>query len=260
MTIKFLPVFLYSLILGALLSSCTKENGNGSTSGDPCYRLTHLHTHSFTPVTMGDEIKLIVDTLAIADYHWTGPGYFESYTQNPTISSYADYTDRGWYYVSMSLSGCPTKRDSVYVDVKFPQGTPSCTLTNNKAEFGGPVLLGDQSFYYVSYGAGTTGYEVEGNSTFGDLRISMSPYWITHPLEDGIYYTTSDQLLDYADIGKIFISDVNQSIYWVAEADKPVYISHVGGKARISFCGISFSGSWGGTLYHTTVDAQITQP
>ena len=47
------------------------------------------------------------------------------------------------------------------------------------------------------------GYEIVGNSSNGDLRISMSPYWTTHPLEDGIYYSTNDPLPDYAEIDKI---------------------------------------------------------
>lgn len=226
-------------------------------SSDPCAKLASLHTKPFTAVNKGDEIKISADYFAEASYSWYGPGYFSSSSQNPTVASYAEYSHEGWYYVHMSVDGCTSRTDSVYVDVKFPQGTPSCILVNNKATFSS---MGDQSFYYETFGPGVYGYEVEGNSSNGDLRITMSPYWSSHALEDGIYYTTNDQLPDYADVDQIFIADVNQSIYWTAEANKPVYISHVGGKARLSFCGIQFSGDWGGTLYHTTISAQITQP
>ena len=74
------------------------------------------------------------------------------------------------------------------------------------------------------------------------------------------YPCTISLINETNEIDRIFISDVNQSIYWVAEGDKPVYISHVGGKARLSFCNISFSGSLGGPQYNTTISAQISQP
>lgn len=88
----------------------------------------------------------------------------------------------------------------------------------------------------------------------------MSDYWNTHDLEDGVYVTSSNPIPEYADIDQVFISDVNQGIYWVAQPDKPVYISHVGGKQRISFCGIQFSGDNGSNFYTANVDAQLTQP
>ena len=260
MTTKLLPALLNTVLLGSLLISCTKENVNDNTNGTSCDQLAQLHTHAFTAVTKGDVIQLAVDSSADVYYHWTGPGNFQSDYQNPAVASDADYSHRGWYYVSMSLEGCSPHFDSVYVQVKFPQGAPACALTNNKGTFGGALILGDQSYSYVSFGAGIGGYEIVGNSNNGDLRISMSPYWTTHPLEDGIYYSTNDPLPDYAEIDKIYITDVNQSIYWVAEGNKPVHISHVGGKARISFCNISFSGDFGGNLYHATVSAQVSQP
>ena len=259
MSIKFVSTVFFSALLGALLFSCAKQNvnNNNSNNANSCDKLAKLHTHPFTAVTKGDGIQISVDSLADVNYHWTGPGNFQSDDQNPNISDYSDYSDRGWYYVSMSLDGCSTFLDSVYVNVKFPQGVPSCSLTDNKGTFSS---LGDQSYSFVTYGPGPSGYEIVGNSSNGDLRITLSPYWTTHALEDGIYYSTNDPLVDYSEIDRIFIADVNQSIYWVGEGDKPVYISHVGGKARLSFCNISFSGDWGGTQYFTTISAQISQP
>jgi hypothetical protein len=258
MTNKFLPALLPALLLVSLLISCIKER-TGDTNSGGCDQLALLHTRTFAAVTRGDAIQLAVAGAPDVYYQWSGPGNFQSNSQNPLVTSNAYYWHRGWYYVSMSLQTCSPSFDSVYVEVKFPQGVPACTLTNNTGTFGGAVVLGDQSYSYVSFGPGIGGYEIEGNSSNGDLRITMSSYWTTHPLEDGIYYTTNDPLPDESEIDEVNIADVNQNIYWVAEGGKPVYISHVDGKARISFCNISFSGDWGGNLYHTTVSAQVSQ-
>ena len=256
---KTLSALSFSLLIVCVfLSSCLKEKTTDNT--EQCAKLSQLHAHSFIPVTKDAEIKLSADSLNGAVYQWTGPGSFGSYDQNPTVTFYADYSNRGWYYVTISLDGCNDRFDSVYVNVKFPQGTAACSPVNNTATFGGPLILGNQSYSFISFGMTSTGYGITCNSTNGDLHLTLSPYWETHDFEDGIYYTTSNALPDYADIDKVFISDVNQSIYWVAEPDKPVYISHVGGKPRVTFCNILFSGDWGGTLYHTTVAGQVTKP
>ncbi|MFT3910330.1 MAG: hypothetical protein QM737_12975 [Ferruginibacter sp.] len=246
-------------LLTLLFSSCIKQKHEPSIT-ELCNQLGQLHAHPFTPVLKGEQIIISADNMEGANYYWVGPNNFQSYSQDNTVSGYADYFNRGWYYVNISYDQCESKHDSVYVDVKFPQGTPACSPADNNATFNSAMLLGDQSFYFVSFGPATGGYGITANSMNGDMNITMSGYWTDHDLEDGIYYTSSSPIPEYYEIDKIHISDVNQSIYWTAEPDKPVYISHVGGKQRITFCGIDFSGDWGGTLYHATVDAQITQP
>ncbi|MEP7163310.1 MAG: hypothetical protein ABI741_01385 [Ferruginibacter sp.] len=247
---------LFAFVLLNCLSSCIKAEED--IMEEFCNNIKGLHAHPFTAVTEGQQIDISADYLDGANYYWSGPGNFQSYTRDNTVSTYASLSDRGWYYLKIYSSECAEdKFDSVYVDVKFPQGNPSCTLTNNTAAFSGALVLGDQSFSFVSFGSGPGGYTVTANSSNGDMTITMSDYWNTHDFEDGIYYTNST-LPDA--INKILITDVNQSIFWTAEPNKPVYISHVGGKRRISFCGIQFSGTWGSTLYTTTVNTQLTQP
>lgn len=259
MTTRFLSRLTALLLCSCMFTSCVKEILKKIDPG-PCEDVAELHTSAFTPVEKGQAINIAIPPLDDVNYLWRGPGNFESYSPNTTVTDYADYSHRGWYYVTISHNECDTRYDSVYVDVKFPQGTSECTLTNNTADFSGAVLLGDQSYSYVSFGPGLSGYEITGNSSNGDMRITASPYWRTHDFEDGIYYTTNDPLPDEADIDRIYITNVNQNIFWTAEADKAVYISHVGGKPRISFCNISFSGSFGGRLYTTLVSAQLTEP
>jgi hypothetical protein len=258
---KALTSLLCILLSATMLSSCVKDVlDDVNDPNNFCNELAQVNTSPFVPVTKGEEIRISADEMDGAYYQWTGPGNFDSYAASPLVSSYADYSDRGWYYVRVSVTDCNDKYDSVYVDVKFPQGSPACSPANNTATFGGAMLLGDQSYYFVSFGSSPGGYGVTGNSTNGDIHFTLSPYWLTHEFEDGIYYTTSDALPDYPDLDKIYMSSVNQSIFWVAEPNRPVYIDHVGGKPRIRFCSIDFSGSWGSSLYHTTVSGQITKP
>lgn len=262
MKMKFFPALYAVLTLFVLPVSCTKDTSTNdqNNANNPCQRLAQMRAHSFTPVVKGSEIYLSADTLTGVYYNWFGPNNFTSYDHNPYVTSDAYYTDRGWYYVSIMHDGCTTKRDSVYVNVNFPQGSPSCNLINNTGLFSSALVLGDQSYSFVSFGQGISGYEIVGNSSNGDLRITLSPYWITNNFEDGIYYTTSDPLPDYNEIDRVHISDVNQNILWTAAPDKQVYISHVGNKVRLSFCNISFTGTWGASTYTTNISAQVTQP
>ena len=255
MKFSTLAFFCFALLCITSFTSCVKDIAG--ENDDPCKKLAQLHAHAFTSVSKGEEIEIEADYMEDVFYTWRGPGTFESNNYKTMVSSYAEYYDRGWYYITMSYPDCTTKVDSVFVTVKFPQGNPTCTPANNSANFSS---LGDQMYSFISFGAQTGGYGATCNSSNGDLQITMSSYWASHDMEDGIYSSSSDPLPEYADIDKVFISCVNQSIYWVAEPDKPVYISHVGGKICITFCGIDFSGSLGGPTYHTVVDAKITQP
>ena len=250
---------LFGLFLSTVLfSSCIKDALPNSMV-DTCNRLLTLHAHPVTAVEKGAQIDLSVDYAENATYYWSGPNYFQSYSQNTTLTDNADFSDRGWYYVKISNADCSNYGfDSVYVNVKFPQGTPACSPANNTATFTSALFLGDESYYGVSFGPAVAGYGITCNSMNGDMNMTMSGYWNSNDLEDGVYYSTSSPLPERID--QIYMSNVNQSIFWSAEPDKPVYISHVNGKRRITFCGIDFSGDWGGTLYHATVDAQITEP
>ena len=258
MKTKSLLPCLCAFVLLNCLSSCMKVEEDIMEKF--CNDLKGLHTHPFAAVTEGQQIDISADYLDGANYYWSGPGNFQSYSRNNTVATYASLSDRGWYHVKIYSSECDDVQfDSVYVDVKFPQGNPTCTPTNNTATFSGALILGNQSFSFISFGSGPGGYTVTANSPNGDMTLIMSDYWNSHDFEDGIYYTNSS-IPDYAEINKILITDVNQSIFWTAEPNKPVYISHVGGKRRITFCGILFSGTWGSSSYTTTVNAQLTQP
>jgi len=238
-------------------SSCKKDDQNPNE--ELCNTLKNIHPHPFLPVTKGDQINISVDYLDGTSYIWQGPNYI-SFIANPTVTNSANYKNRGWYYVEMTHLNCQKNYDSVYVDVKFPQGVPSCTLTDNTATLSG---IGTQLYTSISFQPGSVGFEIIGHSIDGDMVIKMSEYWRSHTLEDGIYYT-SHTLPSSSEIDKICIVSHNQgnpNTYCFSDDGQPVYISHVGGKARLAFCGVTFQGYlWTGDPYTTNIDAQITQP
>ena len=262
MEIKSITKLAFSFFAGISIWACSSSSTNDDNSNNEiCDQLTQINVQTNSTVTLGDPINLTADYLDNVLYYWTGPNGFESYFHSPQIYE-AKYNDRGTYYCTISRENCPDRVVNVTVDVNFPQGTPSCALTNNSAQFSGSVLLGNQVYGFMTWGPASVGdnYEIVANGTNGDMSIYMSPYWNTHDLEDGIYYTTTNISPEYSDYDKIFISNVNGGFYWQCEANKPVYVSHVGGKRRISFCDITFSGYQGGPTYYTTIKAQITQP
>jgi Secretion system C-terminal sorting domain len=70
---------------------------------------------------VGSAINLFAnpDTTATGvTYYWAGPvtSGFTSTLQNPSVAS-ATIADRGWYYVTDTIAGCPSFTDSTYVDV-----------------------------------------------------------------------------------------------------------------------------------------------
>lgn len=261
-----LKTFSRLLVCTLLCSSFIACTSGGSGNDDPevdCTAFNQLHTNPFTPVTLGDPIQLSADHLDGVQYYWVGPNSFDVHAEDPQVTFSAEYKHRGWYYLNMEHDGCTNRVDSIYVKVKFPQGSPSCTLVNNRTTFGGPVTLPTQNYYFMTWGADVTSntYEVVANGTNGDMSIYLSPYWITHDFEDGIYRTTNNPSPEYGDYDKIFISDVNSSTYWVAQANQQVYLSHVGGKIRISFCNLVLNGVTGPAGgYTTSASGQLTQP
>src|ERR1700712_1135432 len=165
---KYILPYLCLCFLTVLFSSCVKDPVEQSLA-DTCNHLLTLHTQPFTAVEKGAEINIAAQYAEDATYYWSGPNNFQSYDQNAIVTYDADFYHRGWYYVKISNVDCSNYGfDSVYVDVKFPQGIPACSPTNNTATFTSALILGDQAYYYVSFGPDVAGYGITGNSMNGD--------------------------------------------------------------------------------------------
>lgn len=235
--------FLTCLSL-VFFTSCSKDDAGDNKkpidekpidenpSKDPCLQMSAFKIEPVTPVLLGGEIQIFCDTVQGADYLWSGPGGFSSYAQNPVISYSAKHFMEGWYSVRITHDSCTTIEDSVYVDVMFPQGTPDCELTDNEVSING--LISNLPAGIRSVGPSVFGFEIQAGGMYLDIYMRMSDYWATRELEDGIYYTTNEPAPE--DANKINIRIVTRNVSFTADANSLVYISHVGGKVRVSLC------------------------
>lgn len=67
---------------------------------------------SNTPICQNDVLELYATTLPGATYSWSGPNGFSSLSQNPVIPM-AQPSDSGLYYVTATVSGCPSNPTDV---------------------------------------------------------------------------------------------------------------------------------------------------
>ncbi len=75
------------------------------------------------PVCPGTDLQLFASSVAGATYEWYGPNSFYAQVQNPTRNN-IQFSDSGYYYVTVTKNGCISKADSVYVPVEILTPTP----------------------------------------------------------------------------------------------------------------------------------------
>ena len=88
-----------SIIVNATIPPTPSDSSSGHCVGSPIYLFSNPNTIA-TGIT----------------YSWTGPAGFTSVSQNPIIPI-AALTNAGYYYVTDVVAGCPSSKDSVYVNV-----------------------------------------------------------------------------------------------------------------------------------------------
>ena len=168
----------------------------------------------------------------------------------------------GWYYCNAYLPGCNAVQDSIYIDVQYEQGTPSCNVTDNVVTGTGvPTLQAtsvikrfDQSWESKSlYASGSFGYP-----TYTFLFNSFNG---NTELKDGIYITSSVQAFDPLQDENIIYAQCQYSSYFFkSQPDQKVYVSHVNGKLRIAFCDLMFSGDNGNSeMVTSSFSGQVTE-
>src|SRR5690606_7792773 len=75
------------------------------------------------PVCPGTNLNLFSTPVPGASYQWYGPNSFSAQVQNPTRNN-IQFSDSGYYYVTVTLNGCVSRADSVYVPVEVLTPTP----------------------------------------------------------------------------------------------------------------------------------------
>lgn len=232
-----LPCIIFIFLCTA---GCVKTGTN-----DDCRPLSFKISITDTAPFIGDIITLEVPKLNEYDLlSYNNPaGSGTTFSHSIDIVN-IKYNQRGWYHWNLSNSGCNVSyRDSVYVNVKLRQQTPPCTLTNN---FVSSSNLIDVAFTSVTQGFDPT---FNGMAVYGDRSLGYPSYRVlfnsyngnTEPI-DGVYNTTNVPTFDiFQDYNAVSVSFLYSGQYFHCYPNQKLYVSHVGGKIRVSFCSMTFS-------------------
>jgi hypothetical protein len=258
MKLKINPLFIAMLF--TCITGCNKLTSTNQSNS--CYNYEHIIITSNSPVTIGQTIQFGTQEVGgYRIYSWRGPDYYTN--QYPTNSiPYAEPENEGWYYLDLySANGSCQKIDSVYIQVKLQQGTPSCTIANDNMAYdnmGTDIYSSLKKQIDPTYGE--KALEGSASTSYSDLAVYFHPHWINAEPEDGIYNTINTPLFDQTDnnYNEVFVTTTTNSIYWSCYPNQTVYISHVGSKLQVRFCDLTMSGS-NGTSFTTHASGNLIE-
>lgn len=251
--IKFIPLFIVAVLS---FISCTKKPSQDDLDAATCANMKNLTITSNSPVTIGQPIKFSAPEVGgFRTYLWHGPNHFQEQYPDHVID-YAELKNEGWYYLSVANNTCATKIDSVYIDVKLQQGTPSCNIAANSTSYSN---LGDDAYSNTSKRIESNLLSLQGSGN-GNIVVYFHTQWRTKEPEDGLYTTTNVPVFDQADdnYNKVFITTTKSSIYWGCYENQQVFINHVAGKLQVRFCKLNMGG-YNGTSYTTQASGNIIE-
>jgi large repetitive protein len=132
-------------------------------------------------VCEGEDVNLLADNNAGANYLWSGPNDYMALEQNPTLVN-VNQSISGLYTVRVEMNGCV---DSIDVDVQV-NGLPSVGVTMNGGNCEGDDLL------LFSNGNGNSTYSWTGPNNFSSTEQNpvLSP---VGPLNSGTYVVNVDE-------------------------------------------------------------------
>jgi hypothetical protein len=254
-----LPIVFVSLIV---LTSCSRTtvrtvgggnggNNNNGGGSNKCPTGLKITASDSTPV-VGSDVSIHTNQDGPM-FGWSGPGnYFLSANggQDSITISGIKIIQSGWYYCTGSEPGCNSIFDSVYIDVQYQQGSPSCALTNDQMSntAGLPDFTG--GLITKSYGGSYSSIVLDASDNATEYDFVFNPNNGNSEPKDGIYYTTSLPDFDQSVDADILYVTINYFPYYLVSDDgQTVYISHVNGKLRISFCSLRADGSGAGGVF-----------
>jgi hypothetical protein len=246
---------LLSVLLSTIfLTSCEKSK--------TCASSMELTTTTRTP-TVGDDI--VIRAISEGDnevFQWNGP-YTNLTNQNSTLTiDDIKLSHSGTYSCNKANSDCNTSiGDTILIEVQLKQETPPCSLTNNYMSANNTP---NATFSSVTQGFHSTwnGVYLEGYSGFGSptLLVVFNSYNGNVEPRDGVHLTTEGPTFNVFDEpNEVSVSFISSSTFYHSQPDQKVYVSHVGGKLRVSFCNLIFSGAGGLGAPNTTCTARMTE-
>jgi hypothetical protein len=247
---------LITLCVAALLfSACSKKSGSDYID---CFKNFHL-TPKDSVIYAGDDVTIYASSPE-GIFDWAGPGGFSDHTSSDgnyiTIKS-IKITQSGWYYCGVSGPECNPASDSVYIHVRFPKGTPPCSVADNTIT--NTIGLPDINSPMVQ-----RGFDVDLNSVslsvyqgigYQEIYFFFNTGGKNEP-QDGVYTTKNIGAFDGDDDANTVNVACNYfPFYLVSLNGQKVYVSHVNGKLRVAFCSLSMqdAGASG------TMSGQVTE-
>ena len=250
--------------------SCNKNTDNPPGNNNQCASMTTVKaTASSATIEKGQTLSFQSPALSGVTYKWQTPGGTQITSADGTISN-VDFNNEGWFYMEAKNNCNEIKKDSFFVDVIIPQGTPSCSPANNAISFSAANHTAS-SFTSVSHGE--TGvpddaYRLQASGGGNDLTIAFHPSFKNNKQpENGVYTTgtfnaNGNPSFGTNDYDKVFVVDITYSpstIYYRSNPNQKVYISRTNGKLKASICNMSFAGSSSGTPYATDITFAIVE-
>jgi hypothetical protein len=255
--LSHLTIVLVSFLF---LNGCVKSNSNSDNNCEQILKVKITGAKT-TTYYVGDTIQLGTSITPLALYSWATTNSLNaiSNTDGVFIPSCTKY-DEGWYYLSVSYPDCASHNDSIYITVTNKVVAAPCSPANNTVSFSNiPSVTFGSCNWGVDPSWGLKDLSGNPPSGYPDFNIYFNPYWNSKEPEDGAYNISPTITFDQNDLYTVFMSSTYSSIYFEPGAGQ-VYVSHVGGKLRVTFCGISFSGSLGGPSYTTSASGMLTAP
>jgi hypothetical protein len=257
---RFLFAVPIVLVFFLFLNGCKKSSSDeeDNCTQIPKVKITGAKT---TTYSVGDTIQLGTNITPLGLYSWTTTNSLNeiSNSDGVFIPSCTKY-DEGWYYLSVSYPDCASHIDSVYITVANKAVAAPCNPTNNSVSFSSiPSISFGSCNWGIDPSWGLKDLSANPPAGYPDFNIYFNPYWNSKEPEDGAYNISPTITFDQNDLYTVYISSTYSSIFFQVGQGQ-VYVSHVAGKLRVTFCSLSFSGSLGGPTYTTTASGMLTAP
>jgi hypothetical protein len=249
------------LSLTFLFTGCKKQS-DSELSAHNCEIISRATIEApKTSFIVGDAIHLQIKEMPdIALFIWTHTNTPNAISSDRDVDiTYAEKADEGWYYMNVSYPECAAHTDSVYITVKNKVTTAPCSPKNNAVSFSAIPDI-DPATVSWSYNTSWNRRVLAANGAYGypDFNIYFNTFWDTKEPEDGEYNVTTMAATGEYPPYTVYISSLYSGVFF--QGTGKVFVSHVGGKLRVTFCDIKLTGSNGGTSFSTTASGALTAP
>jgi len=214
-----------------LLISAISIWGCKTDNADTCILPSAIAT-SNSPVVTGSAIQLNTNDYGEGfTYKWTGPGGFESTSQNPSIQN-TTLNTQGLYTLTVSKGICNTEETTI--DISVYENPVSCTPADNTVVFDqSTYALPTLSMYSVSTSTVGGNYELQSYGSQGDLDFTFKG---NSAPAIGIYNITGEPT---PSDNEVSVSLVYSSQFMRAQ-EGLVSVTYVNGNISATFCDVKF--------------------